>query len=555
MAKRGLPRIAAAILSVALLVPAAAVTPVVAQDEGPTVTGAWIGPCCNGVDWVTPWDGGGDAHFFNKIYSRLTTYAVDGDRYGALIGDLADSWEISDDQLTWTFHLHPGVTWSDGEPFTAEDVDFSFDLALNPAKNMTAVYGAPLQSAAGADEVMAGTTDHISGVNVIDDNTISITFKQPNALFPDSISELFILPKHKLEGMDLATMKENPYWADAQVGTGPFVWSKYTPGESIELKANPSYFKGAPKIGTLIRRNFADPAAALLAFDNGEIDFTYLTADEVARERDNANATVFPGPSGVDNVIQCNPVTVEACANKDFRHALLASIDRESIIENIYGGGAEIVPCLYGRPNLQGDVAPEAYDPEAAQAYLASSGVDVASIGELTFDTYYTDALSLNVMTAIAQNWADTLGLQVKIEQMAEGWTDRYYQQGASQISFFGAANGPTGERARNYFYSKSAHPAGNNGWSNGAGENAWHYDNPEFDALIDAGPTNFDQAAQDATYQQACQIMADDLPWLYLWQTVRYHVVSNKLQGVILIPAAGGGSYYDAVETWTKSE
>ena len=140
-------------------------------------------------------------------------------------------------------HFH-AVVWLDHSEahvlhFTAEDVDFSFDLALNPAKNMTAVYGAPLQSAVGADEVMAGTTDHISGVNVIDDNTISITFKQPNALFPDSISELFILPKHKLEGMDLATMKENPYWADAQVGTGPFVWSKYTPGESIELKANP----------------------------------------------------------------------------------------------------------------------------------------------------------------------------------------------------------------------------------------------------------------------------------------------------------------------------
>ena len=164
---------------------------------------------------------------------------------------------------------------------TAEDVAFSFDLALNPAKNMTAVYGAPLQSAAGADEVMAGTADHISGVNVIDDNTISITFKQPNALFPDSISELFILPKHKLEGMDLATMKENPYWADAQVGTGPFVWSKYTPGESIELKANPSYFKGAPKIGTLIRRNFADPAAALLAAaDLGQLGLAHAVDDD-----------------------------------------------------------------------------------------------------------------------------------------------------------------------------------------------------------------------------------------------------------------------------------
>ena len=125
------------------------------------------------------------------------------------------------------------------------------------------------------------------------------------------------------------------------------------------------------------------------------------------------------------------------------------------------------------------------------------------------------DRRRLQERTGIIGEAAPIQEVLVKIEQMAEGWTDRYYQQGASQISFFGAANGPTGERARNYFYSKSAHPAGNNGWSNGAGENAWHYDNPEFDALIDAGPTNFDTAAQDATYQQACQIMADDLPWL----------------------------------------
>ncbi len=550
MTKRSLRRLAAAFLGVALLVPAAAVTPVAAQEEGPTVTGAWIGPCCNGVDWVTPWDGGGDAHFFNKIYSRLTTYEVDGDRYGDLIGDLAESWEISEDQLTWTFKLRPDVTWHDGEPFTAEDVAFSFNLALDPDKNMTAVYGAPLQSVVGADEVLAGTADTLSGVNVIDDHTIAVTFKAPNALFPDSISELFILPEHLVGQLDVATLKENPYWAEGQVGTGPFMWHAYTPGESVELKANPNYFLGAPKIGTLIRRNFVDPAAALLAFDNGEIDFTYLTADEVARESENANATVFPGPSGVDNVIQCNPVKVPACANDDFRHALLASIDRESIIENIYGGAAEIVPCLYGRPNLQGDVAAQEYDPELAQELLASSGVDVASIGELTFDTYYTDALSLNVMTAIAAGWQETLGLTVKIEQMAEGWVERYYEQGESEISFFGAANGPTGERARNYFYSKSAHPAGNNGWS---GANAWHYENPELDALLDSGPTAFDPAEQDAIYQQACQIMADDLPWLYLWQTVRYHVVSNSLQNVILIPAAGGGSYYDAVEKWEK--
>jgi ABC-type transport system substrate-binding protein len=64
-----------------------------------------------------------------------------------------------------------------------------------------------------------------------------------------------------------------------------------------------------------------------------------------------------------------------------------------------------------------------------------------------------------------------------------------------------------------------------------------------------------FDKTKQGADYADACQIMHDELPWLFMWQTVRYHIVSNKLHNVILIPAAGGGSYYDAVETWTKDQ
>ena len=556
MANRNLPRAAVALLSLALIVPAAVAAPVAAQDAtANTLVAAWMGPCCEPLDWLTAWDGDTE-HWFDKIYSRLTTYEVDPatQGYGKLTGDLADSWEVSADGLTWTFHLHPGVTWHDGVPFTANDVAFSFDLALNPNKDLSAQHADPLQSVSGAKDVIAGTATHISGVKVIDDNTISVSFDKPNALFPDSISELFILPEHTVGKLDVATLKENDYWKTGQIGTGPFMWKTYTPGQSIELAANPNYFKGAPKLAGIIRREFADPGAALLAFDNGEIDFTYLTADEVAREKDNANATVFPGPSGVDNVVQCNPILVTACANTDFRHALLAAIDRQSIIDNIYGGGAQAVPCLYGRPNLNAGVTGTNFDPAAAKDLLAKSGVDVASLGELTFDTYYTDPLSLNVMTAIAQNWKDTLGLNVKIEQMADSaaWTQRYYKDGQSQLSFFGAANGPPGERARGYFYSESAYPTGNNGWT---GPNAWAYSNPKMDQLLDAGPTLSDQAAQDANYQAACQLMADDLPWLYLWQTVRYHVVSNKLHNVILIPAAGGGSYYDAVETWTKDQ
>ena len=111
--------------------------------SGGTFIGAWVGPCCNGNDWITPMDPGGDAHWFDKIYSRLTTFevldpvkqAADFDAnsgvYGKLTGDLAESWEISSDQKTWTFHLRPGVTWHDGEPFTAKDVKFTIELCYN----------------------------------------------------------------------------------------------------------------------------------------------------------------------------------------------------------------------------------------------------------------------------------------------------------------------------------------------------------------------------------------------------------------------------------------
>ncbi len=128
--------------------PAAGSPSAPAAAEGGTFIAAWVGPCCNGNDWITPMDPGGDAHWFNKIYSRLTTFevldaakqAADFDAnsgvYGTLTGDLAESWEISTDQKTWTFHLRPGVTWHDGEPFTANDVKFTIELCYNEANTM-----------------------------------------------------------------------------------------------------------------------------------------------------------------------------------------------------------------------------------------------------------------------------------------------------------------------------------------------------------------------------------------------------------------------------------
>ncbi len=531
---------------------------------GGTFIAAWVGPCCNGNDWITPLDPGGDAHWFNKIYSRLTTFEVldpvkqaaefdsNSGVYGELTGDLAESWAISDDKLTWTFNLRKGVTWHDGEPFTANDVKFTIELCFNPKNSMAPChYVTAVAGAVGVEEYQAGTATEITGVKVVDDTTISFTFKDPNSLFPTSISELFIVPQHLLKDIPPEGMKTAEYWKTSQVGTGPFKWDKYTAGVSTELVAFENYWRGKPKLDRIIRRHFEDPASALLAFDAGEIHMTYITADEVARERENPDAVVLPGNSGVDNALQFNPAKYPEFAKKEVRQALMMAIDRASIIDQIYGGAASIVPCLYGLPNLIGDIEPIPYDPAAAKAMVEAAGVDLAALGELTMDTYYTDPLSLNVMTAIAQNLKDNLGLTVKPLQMSDGaaWQKLYYTDGESQVSFWGAANGPTGERGYNYFHSSAAHPTGSNGWK------GYSYSNAEVDKALEDARVEFDTAKQDALYQRVCEITKDELPALYLWQTVRFHVVSKKVGNMILIPAAGGGSYYDAAELWTVSE
>jgi len=540
--------------------PSAAESP---TTTGGTFIGAWVGPCCNGNDWITPMDPGGDAHWFSKIYGRLTTYevldpakqAADFDAnagvYGDLVGDLAESWEISDDQLTWTFKLREGVTWHDGEAFTADDVKFTIELCYNPANTMKPChYVAAVDGVVGVEEYKAGTADEITGVKVVDPNTIAFTFAAPNSIFPSSISELFILPEHTVGEIDPAGMKEAEYWKTSQIGTGPFKWDKYTAGESTELVAFDDYWRGRPKLDRIIRRHFPDPAAALLAFDAGEIHMTYITADEVERERGNANAIVLPGNSGVDNGIQANPLMHDEFGIKEVRQALLMSIDRQSIVDNIYGGAANIVPCLYGTPNLTGDVQPTPYDPDGAKQLLQTAGVDLSTLGELVFDTYYSDPLSQNVMTAIAENWKTNIGLSVKPQPFENvAWQKLYYEDGKSEISFWGAANGPTGDRGYNYFHSSAAYPAGSNG------VNGHHYSNPQVDKLLEDARVEFDQAKQDALYQQVCEITKDELPNIYLWQSVRFHVVSTKTKNVIVIPAAGGGSYYDAAELWEVTE
>jgi peptide/nickel transport system substrate-binding protein len=517
--------------------------------DGGTMTGAWVGPCCTGVDSTNPISGSVGAQDFNQnVYQPLVTYLIDPETggYGDLLPFLATDWQTSDDGLVWTFSLREGVTWHDGTPFTADDVIFTLTLCNDPEVGCT--YGAGISGIEGAQAFKDGTAETISGLAAPDPSTVTITLAAPNSEFLDALTVIPMLQKASLGEIPPAEVTASTYWSTPgqAMGTGPFMITDYSAGQFLELSRYDDYWGGRPHLDKILRRQFQDPATALVAFDAGEIDLTYLTADEVAREQTNENARIIAGPSQVDNAIVFNQTAHEAFASKEFRQAMQHAIDRESILANLYGGGGETLDCLFGNPDHQGTKTYE-YDPDKARELLATAGIDPATLPEFVFDTYYNDPLSLNVMTAIQQNWAD-IGFKVRIEQMEpSAWVKKYYDDGASQISFLGAQNAPTGNVATTYFLSTSDYEGGNgsNGWV------GWHYDNPEADRLIKEGVEALDPADATAAYQQLCTLLAEDIPWNVMWQTTRYFIVNNRIGNFYLTPAPGGGAYYNASEKW----
>ena len=156
-----------------------------------------------------------------------------------IIGDLAENWDVKDDGKTIVFHLRNDVKWHDGKPFTAKDVEFTYKFMINP-KTPTA-YDADFRL--------------VKSLKVIDDYTVEIKYAEPYA--PALISwSMSMLPRHFLEGKDVT---KSPLLRKP-IGTGPYKFVEWKPGESITLKANNDYFMGRPYLDRYIMRIIPDSA-------------------------------------------------------------------------------------------------------------------------------------------------------------------------------------------------------------------------------------------------------------------------------------------------------
>src|SRR5512135_2729028 len=196
------------------------------------------------------------------IFNGLVKYDKDIN----VVGDLAESWDISKDGLVITFHLRKGVRWHDGRPFTAQDVLYTYQVTVDP-KTPTAYAGDFLK---------------VKEAEILDDHTFRATYDKPFAPALTSWS-VGILPKHLLAGRDITTSPLGRH----PIGTGPYKFKEWVTGQKIVLISNPDYFEGRPYIDGYVLRILPDKATMFLELRANGIDQMDLTPLQYTRQTEN----------------------------------------------------------------------------------------------------------------------------------------------------------------------------------------------------------------------------------------------------------------------------
>jgi len=451
------------------------------------------------------------------IYNGLIKY--DGDLN--LVGDLAESWEISPDGLTITFKLRKGVKWQDGAPFTAQDVMFTYQLMVDP-KTPTA-YGEDYKQ--------------VKKAEVLDDYTFRVTYPQPFAPALGSWT-LAILPKHLLEGQDIT---KSPL-ARHPIGTGPFKFREWRTGDKIILSYNPDYFEGRPYLNGYIYLVKPDQATMFLELKAGNIDRMGLTPLQDKRQTEYAKfQETFNKYKYVSFAYTYLGYNLEdqRFADRRVRQALTYAINKKEIVDGVLLGlGQEATgPYKPGTWFSNPNVSRFDYNPEKAKALLAEAGWHPNSQGILEKDgkpfefTILTNqGNDLRVRTGeIIQRRLRDVGILVKIRTVEwAAFLKEFIDKGRFEAVLLGWTTGQDPD-AFDVWHSSKTKP----------GElNFIHYNNPEVDRLLEEGRHTFDREKRRQAYFRFQEILAEDQPYTFLFVPDALPAVHKRFHGIKPAPA-----------------
>ena len=330
----------------------------------------------------------------------------------------ADSWEVSEDGHTVTFHLNKNAKWTDGEPVTAYDYEFAAQVITTPGNPATLTSGSNYSSLVGVDPKTYYVDGSAAlGVNVVDDYTIQYIYRDifiPEIEMIDNVWNYIALPKHCLEGQDPTKYLEWEFWK-APVTNGPLKIESEIAGSELVFVPNEDYYLGVPQMDKLkvVLMDSSNMASALIA---GDIDIAYPAPSdddlEMLAGQDGVNIFQMEYPTMLRSIFINNTMVPDARV----RRALDIAIDREAVCAAL-GNVQMISTPITPQDKYYNEETVAVYDPEEAKKLIAEAAADGAINLDEAIPLVVVAGVGQTIANIVQQNWQD-IGLKVEQQPM-----------------------------------------------------------------------------------------------------------------------------------------
>lgn len=461
------------------------------------------------------------------MYDRLVTYEGASTEPTPM---LAESWDISDDGLEYTFHLVEDAKFHDGSPVTAEAVQYSFTRAIDVGKSAAGIFSKVIDK---------------DSFEVIDDHTIKITLKEPFAPFISTLGTAFgniINPAlEENHGDDLG----ESFLAEAEMGSGPYVLESWDRGETLVMKANPDYWGEAPTMETVNIRFITEASTSRLMLEKGEIDLidnTVISPEVLEQMKGTEGIEVMEADS---YQIDYMPMNTEkgALADPKVRQAIAHSINYDALLESVYLGQAERIggAVPQGMFGFSEDAKLYEYDLDKAKQLLKEAGHESG----LTLEIAISEDNEVRSNTALLlQSDLEKVGVTLNIKTYA--WPT-FLDLVTTGKHDFGLVSWTPDYPDPDYNLWYFAHSS-----SKGPGFNLAFYENSEVDALLEEARTSTDEALREKNYMEIQNIMAEEVPYIFVAQPKLEAPMRTWVKGYELNPM---NSWYVPFHKITKEE
>jgi len=450
-----------------------------------------------------------------RVFSGLVSF----DPQLNLTPDLAESWNVSADGMTYTFHLRNNAKFHDGRTVTAQDFVYSLERAVSPTlKSDTAL--TYLGDLLGAKEYAAGQTDHVEGISAPDEHTLQIKIDAPKPYF------LLKLTYPTAFVLDKANVESGSDWYRHPNGTGPYRLTEWTSFQRIVYEANQDFYLGAPSIPYLIVNLYAGNSQNL--YETGDVDISGVySIDRFTDPTEPLHNELRTGVSLCTGYVTFD-TTQPPFDDVNVRKAFSMAFNRQQYIDVVTNEHALPAQGLYppGLPGFNIALQGLPYDPAQARELLKNSKYG-NNLPPIVFTNGGIGSSISADVAALADMWKKNLGVTITVENIEPNfYYDRIYTKNHGQLLSSGwCADYPDPENFADVLF------------HTGSQQNNGGYSNPELDKLLEAARVEQDVTKRMAMYQQAEQIIVNDAPALFTVHYLSYQLVKPYVKGYVLTP------------------